>query len=332
MKNPNGYGSVVKLSGNRRKPFAVRVTVGWTSEGTQIVKYLDFFKTRKEALTALGQYNNAPMNIDARRITFLDVYEMLTKRNENVWTSKNMDAYNNAFKYFDTLNSKTFAALVTEDFLTCFDECPKGYSTQTKMKSLLNQMYELAQEKKIVATNYSKFVATTDKYKPNGKAFTDDLIEDLISKRDLVEVQWLLVLLYTGMRVGEFLTIRMENVCLEDQIMIGGIKTQAGKNRRIPIADGLLPIVRDMTNGNKTWLLEPHVSYSAVRNKMIQFIQGYHVHHARHTCITLLDKAGVSESTIKEIVGHSQKTVTTKTYMHKSDQQLIDAVNLICEL
>ena len=29
MKLPNGYGSVVKMSGKRRKPYMVRRTVGW---------------------------------------------------------------------------------------------------------------------------------------------------------------------------------------------------------------------------------------------------------------------------------------------------------------
>ena len=30
MRLPNGYGSVYKLSGKRRKPWAARVTTGWT--------------------------------------------------------------------------------------------------------------------------------------------------------------------------------------------------------------------------------------------------------------------------------------------------------------
>ena len=29
MKLPNGYGSVVKMSGKRRKPYMVRKTIGW---------------------------------------------------------------------------------------------------------------------------------------------------------------------------------------------------------------------------------------------------------------------------------------------------------------
>lgn len=33
MKMPNGYGSIIKLSGKRRRPFAVRITAGYTDEG-----------------------------------------------------------------------------------------------------------------------------------------------------------------------------------------------------------------------------------------------------------------------------------------------------------
>ena len=35
MRNPNGFGSIIKLGGNRRKPYAVRVTVGWDKDGKQ---------------------------------------------------------------------------------------------------------------------------------------------------------------------------------------------------------------------------------------------------------------------------------------------------------
>ena len=32
MKLPNGYGSVYKLSGKRRNPYAARITVGWKDD------------------------------------------------------------------------------------------------------------------------------------------------------------------------------------------------------------------------------------------------------------------------------------------------------------
>ena len=32
MKLPNGYGSIIKLKGNRRKPYQVRITKGFSDE------------------------------------------------------------------------------------------------------------------------------------------------------------------------------------------------------------------------------------------------------------------------------------------------------------
>jgi len=40
MRMPNGYGSIIKLKGNRRKPYLVRLTKGFTDEGKQIYMYL----------------------------------------------------------------------------------------------------------------------------------------------------------------------------------------------------------------------------------------------------------------------------------------------------
>ena len=42
MRLPSGYGSVVKLSGKRRKPFQVRLTKGFTDEGKQIYIYYSY--------------------------------------------------------------------------------------------------------------------------------------------------------------------------------------------------------------------------------------------------------------------------------------------------
>lgn len=48
MKLPNGYGSVVKMSGKRRKPYAVRITDGTklNKDGRRIQKYrfLEYFE------------------------------------------------------------------------------------------------------------------------------------------------------------------------------------------------------------------------------------------------------------------------------------------------
>ena len=52
MKNPNGYGSVVKLSGNRRNPFAARKTKGWNDKGQPI--YVLFRRLNECSTATLG--------------------------------------------------------------------------------------------------------------------------------------------------------------------------------------------------------------------------------------------------------------------------------------
>ena len=80
MKRPNGAGSVYKLSGKRRKPWAARVTIGWdlSSDGhlRQVYQPLGTYVSRIEAETALNNYLQNPYDIDAYRLTFSEVYDL----------------------------------------------------------------------------------------------------------------------------------------------------------------------------------------------------------------------------------------------------------------
>ena len=64
MKNPNGYGSVVKLSGNRRRPYAVRKTLGINEKGYPIYICLAYTATREEGLLILAEYNKDAYNLE----------------------------------------------------------------------------------------------------------------------------------------------------------------------------------------------------------------------------------------------------------------------------
>lgn len=60
MKLPNGFGTVYKLSGNRRNPYVAKKTKGWeidpkTGKSKQLYTVVGYYSTRKEALTALAE-------------------------------------------------------------------------------------------------------------------------------------------------------------------------------------------------------------------------------------------------------------------------------------
>ena len=138
MRLPSGYGSIRKLSGKRRRPFAVRITTGWTDEGEQIRKYLGYFATRREALEALDLYNQNPYNLDSRSITFSQLYEKWAE-----WEYKGSPiphCYTAAFHYFAPVQDTVWADLKVDPVQDCIDRCPLGYSTKKNLKTLVNKM------------------------------------------------------------------------------------------------------------------------------------------------------------------------------------------------
>ncbi len=88
MKRPNGTGTIVKLPGKRRKPYAIRISDGVTiSQAGRVVqkrKYVEYFKTAREAQEYLDRYNGTEdmtekvkMSSKKDNPTFATVYEEL---------------------------------------------------------------------------------------------------------------------------------------------------------------------------------------------------------------------------------------------------------------
>ena len=72
MKLPNGFGTVYKLSGNRRNPYVAKKTKGWendpkTGKSKQLYTVVGYYPTRKEALTALAEFNANPYDVNAAK-------------------------------------------------------------------------------------------------------------------------------------------------------------------------------------------------------------------------------------------------------------------------
>ena len=56
-------------------------------------------------------------------------------------------------------------------------------------------------------------------------------------------------------RPKALLEILTENVHLDEKYMIGGMKTEAGKDRIIPLNDKLIPLVKNRYDPNKKYLI-----------------------------------------------------------------------------
>lgn len=82
----------------------------------------------------------------------------------------------------------------------------------------------------------------------NRTPFTD--VEQQLCWQHVNDIEYLdtiLILLYTGMGVGEMLDIKTADVDLEGSFMRGGSKTFAGINRLIPIHSKIMPFIKSTT-------------------------------------------------------------------------------------
>ena len=270
MRLPNTYGSVTKLPGKRRRPYAVRVTTGWTDDGRQIQKYLGYYAKRTEAIEALTAYNQNPYDPDRVSTTFAQVYAGWAEKKFSDGEIPN--TYAAAYKRFPALHDMAFTDIRKQHIQGEIDRCELGYSTKKMMKTLCNQLYKYAMDMDLVTAN----MATNIGLPPSDsstihKPFTEKELALLWKQTDDFGARIALILTYTGMRPTELLKIRTENIFLDQSYMMGGMKTAAGKNRVIPIAKKIFPFIEAMYDKEEeylvidTWDGKPMLTYDRLR-------------------------------------------------------------------
>lgn len=343
MKNPNGYGSVFELSGNRRKPWAVRVTTGWNDDGKQQYAYLGYYETRRKAMLALADYNKNPYDIDARKLTFADIYDLFYKEKfnpeqNNPPSKQTLVSYEAAFKNCDTLHDKIFYDIKTMHLQDVIDNSELGRSSKNNIKTLYNQMYAFAIKNDIVEKDYSRYVKVNEKIKDTPRTpFTIEEEEIIWKDKDNLVAESILIMIYTGLRIGELLSINKSEVNLEERFLTGGLKTDAGKNRIVPLNKKIIPIIEKRINNKDKYLFAnstgTRLHYQTLmyhwRKKMEEWGMDHTPHDCRHTFATKMNNAGANHVSVKRIMGHSTRDITEGVYTHKDLDELLTAIDLI---
>ena len=168
------------------------------------------------------------------------------------------------------------------------------------------------------------------------KPFTRDELAELWKHTDALDARVALILCYTGMRPTELTQIKISDVDLTARYMRGGIKTAAGKNRVIPIAEKIVPLIEGFYNPVNEYLLTINGKATLNGQSLRSFIwnkspllKNHLPHDGRHTCATLMDDVEIPLKIKQLILGHSAGDITSKVYTHKTINQLIDAINRI---
>ena len=336
MKNPNGYGSVVKLSGRRRRPFWVRKTVGWNEKGHPKYETIGYYETREEGMIALAEYNKNPWDIDGSKITLEEHFKNWCEKKLPKLGKSNQSSLRSAFKHTEALWKMKYKDIKSFHMQDCIDNCGKSYSTQAQIKSLFGHLDNFALEIDLINKAYSQLLTSESVPDTDKEPFTDDEIKTLWERKDEPWIDTVLMFMYTGFRISELLDMKCENVNLEERTFTGGTKTKAGKGRVVPIHSKIFPLVKKRYEEGNEYLISlkgkplSPVNYRIYWKKFMKELGMNHTpHECRHTFRSKLDSANANKRCIDLMMGHKSKEVGERIYTHKTLDELREAIELL---
>ena len=350
MKLPNGYGSVTKLSGKRRRPYVVKRSVGWDADeeqekATRKYEIIGYTATRAEGLQLLADFNSNPYDVKGGKLTFAEVYDAWSKEKFPTVSESSVKSYESGFNICKPLHGKIFSKLKLSDLQSLVDECGKNYPMIKKVKILLNQMYDHAVKYDWCSKDYSQFVniqkhADRNPNKHEKKKLTREQVDLLWKHAEDKEVQLVLMMIYSGVRIAEMLALKKENIDLEKQYFnVVASKTENGI-RTVPIADKVLEFFENRyQDSDSEYLIHNSnggpMSYDAYKDHFQNLMSDLGIEDrtpycTRHTCASMLYSAKIDQTTVKKIMGHGgSMSLTERVYTHPDVEELLDAINKI---
>lgn len=161
-----------------------------------------------------------------------------------------------------------------------------------------------------------------------------------VSVRDKLII---LILLYTGLRVSELVSIKIKDLdFLTMQLHVVG---KGGKIREVPLRPEVVEVAKEYMNTERREHKSAESAYLLLTqragkmdrdtvNKLLKKHGEYlgitmWPHKFRHTFCTRLLKVGVRLTTVSKLAGHSSIQTTSTFYINTSRQDKIEAVDLL---
>ena len=187
-------------------------------------------------------------------------------------------------------------------------------SLTSKITKPPNPVYE--DEKALHEEDVTKIVSAISLY---------NLEDEFMLKRDLVIVK---ILLYTGIRKGELLGLRIQDIDFSNKMMfVNGKTSKSKKSRYIPLHFSLLTELkfylkmRESKNFKNEQLIVSTKKDEAYTEHGLKFwvnkynkLSGvkFHLHQFRHTFACNLAKQGANIISIKNLLGHTTTQMTER--------------------
>lgn len=381
-KRANNSGSIIKLSGTRRKPYAVRVTVGKNEDGLPIRKNLDYFENKQDAQDFLDMYNlmkrkkdrlsitdNQAKLIDQdlfekiknvqeqqkSMLTFSDIFWIIYNEKYIYLTSKSQKiSWFNNFKSLHDLNINCITLFDLQNVIDNMKKDGRKEGTLSQMKVIACDIFEYAVIHQYIKrdNDFTSYIDVSIKNNirevPKHHPFSINEIKQLI-KDNSISSKMVLIYIFSGCRPVELYEINPNNIhidvnCNDDGVertisyMTAGSKTEAGKNRVIPIHNLIKPYIIELLEKHNDYLilkgdesksLNQHFRNIYFDPLMDKLRMNHTPYDCRHTFSTLSELYKLDIFSVKRIMGHKCNDLTKDVYTHTLINRLYDEIQKI---
>lgn len=270
-----------------------------------------------------------------------EIKEMWAEQHYPGLSKGGINGYEIAYQQAKPYYNWPFIKIKYRQWQSCINDIRKQglhYSSQKKFKNLVGQLCDFAIKNEWAEFNYAPMLQI-DRNRPV-MIKTPFSVQEIRKLWSLVgryqNVDLVLVLIYTGLRVSEFLRVRMhEDVFLDSRyFIVRESKTEAGRNRLVPIHNDLKRFFKQrmkfeyLATTKRGEYFQNYPRFRTMfKNVMDQVQMNHSIHETRHTCATLLDSVDANEMAIKKILGHAGVGVTKAVYIHKQLEDLLTAID-----
>ena len=339
----NGSGCAFK----RGSTWTAQIIVGYRSlpedlldpsnskQRVPIKKTKSGFPTKAAALAYIPTLKNEPV---LSTLTLKQVYDAWEPWYAPRVTSTTLGCYRAAFAHFRPLHNKRIVSITAGQLQECMDACTLGHRTHQNMKVAARLLWAYAYDRDIVQKDVTEHLFIGRGASVQREPLTDlevELIRQQIGKDKYAA--YVYALCYLGYRPGEMLEIKKDQVHEQNGIMyiIEGKKTDAGRDRIVPIHKKIEAIIRAQLRTEGTEYLFPMIQetrkgeFKGYKQMTSAYFNDFAFrpladrlgipstkvpYSARHTFSDKLKNAAGTDKTKAALIGHTDYNFTQKKY------------------
>lgn len=340
-RRPNGTGTAYKRGKTWRAEIVVGTYTVTKPDGTKVLhkakKSKEGFSRKSDALNycakLIEQYGQGQKQ-ESRIVhkSLKDCYDLWVPFYSPRVSAGQMKSHAAAVKWLKDLWAVDMDKLTSNQLQAAIDACPRKRRTKEDIKSLLMLLFKFAIQNDFCHHNRAEYLYCGDDDGQSWPPFSMEEVER-IRTCGLPYADYVYVMIYTGYRPTELLTLRKTDYDQEHGILFAGIKTEAGKDRHMPVSAKIRPII-DRQFSSAGDLMFPDIgtgqemSDDAFRVRAFEplmsalGIQGKVPYSCRHTFSNLLKDAVGSDKEKAALMGHTDYSLTKRVYQSAEDQAL----------